>query len=115
MIWSTYLLEEAFDDSSKWTVATDCIGTRTGLRGQLHRCNLAELVDHLWYPTSDAKGKVLDPSRPDKVTTVWDIDYNDLDTLTGQQAARGIDSVHTQIPERYANSSLCCHSQYRHN
>lgn len=53
-MYSIYLAEEIWTDSSNWAMAKGCVGSRTGIRGQVGRCNLAEFVDHLWETTDGA-------------------------------------------------------------
>lgn len=50
-MFSIYLAEEIWTDESMWSIAKGCKGSRTGIRGQAGRCNLAEFVDHLWEST----------------------------------------------------------------
>ncbi|EMR63438.1 hypothetical protein UCREL1_9618 [Eutypa lata UCREL1] len=50
-MYSIYLAEEIWTDTSQWSIAKGCKGTRKGVRGQDDRCNLAEFVDHLWEST----------------------------------------------------------------
>ncbi|KAH8892723.1 hypothetical protein GQ53DRAFT_822240 [Thozetella sp. PMI_491] len=52
----SYVAEEVFTDSSKWTIAKGCVGTRTGMRGQKNRCDLIDFCNHLWAETTDEKG-----------------------------------------------------------
>ncbi|KAL2860832.1 ankyrin repeat domain-containing protein [Aspergillus lucknowensis] len=76
-----YMQEEIFTDPAKdGGIATGCVGSRTGLRGQKQRCTLRELCEYIWAPTGDYNTKP-DPSkmlwptwndaRADKVWSEW--------------------------------------------
>lgn len=72
-LYSIYLSEEIFTDTSKMSIATGCEGSRQGFRGQVKRCTLLEFIDHLWMETEgtalDAKKKPIlvdDPDDPGK-------------------------------------------------
>lgn len=60
-----YLSEEIFDDSAKDLrgIATGCVGTRTGIRGQAKRCNIMEFCQYLWTETEATMSKP-DPNDP---------------------------------------------------
>jgi hypothetical protein len=46
------MAEEIFEDPSReGGIASECVGTRTGLRGQPNQCSLRELCEYLWVPT----------------------------------------------------------------
>ncbi|KAH8901596.1 hypothetical protein GQ53DRAFT_851511 [Thozetella sp. PMI_491] len=58
----TYIMEEAYGDSSKYTVAVDCPGSRAG-----GRCTLLEFCDYLWKDRTNAKtGATYGDTKPDK-------------------------------------------------
>lgn len=58
MFFSMYLLEEVYDQPSDMRIATGCSGTRTGIRGQPNRCDIAEFCDHLFEPFEKPTGQV---------------------------------------------------------
>ncbi|KAJ0416459.1 hypothetical protein BJY00DRAFT_316841 [Aspergillus carlsbadensis] len=65
-IFSLYIQEEIYDDPrTQGAVATGCVGTRTGVLGQLNRCTFRELCEYLWAPSFPGQ------ERPDITRTVW--------------------------------------------
>lgn len=97
MLWSEYLAEEIFTDSSSWTIAAGCVGTRTGLGGQAKRCNLDEFVRHLWMQAVDENGKPIYPTEkngiPKQGSYVWDIDVTKADTMGQEDVAKAISDI----------------------
>ncbi|KAH8894677.1 hypothetical protein GQ53DRAFT_821039 [Thozetella sp. PMI_491] len=86
LMWLTYIAEEIFEDGKSYTIATGCVGTRTGLRGQLNRCDLIEFCNHIWKATPDPKGN-LDSIPPrelqawpseTKIKTGWDFPFTSV-------------------------------------
>lgn len=95
MLWSEYLAEEIFTDKDDWTIAKECTGTRTGLRGQTNRCSFVEFLEHLWTPTENSvNGNVLDPHMPDKTKYLWDIDLDKVETMNQEKIAKGIENIY---------------------
>jgi hypothetical protein len=65
-IFSIYMQEEIFDDPGKdGGIATGCVGSRTGLRGQPNRCTLRELCEYIWAPTNQHN------TKPDPAKMSW--------------------------------------------
>ncbi|KAL3486231.1 ankyrin repeat-containing domain protein [Aspergillus germanicus] len=61
-----YMQEEIFDDPTKdGGIATGCVGSRTGLRGQQNRCTLRELCEYIWAPTNQYN------TKPDPAKMSW--------------------------------------------
>ena len=88
MYYMTYMMEEIHetrDSGSGWQIAPNCIGTRTGMRGQTGRCNLAEFVDHIWART-DPDDRNESPRRPTKETVLWPRSMNSVSTMKAIQS-----------------------------
>lgn len=75
-------------DAKDRSVATGCVGSRTGLRGQENRCTLKELCEHLWAPT---KGD----TEPDKTATKWQAPATDLSKFDAKRGVNAVKSVTT--------------------
>ncbi|RJE19097.1 hypothetical protein PHISCL_08565 [Aspergillus sclerotialis] len=90
-VWyfTTYLAEEIYMDGNDRSIATGCVGTRTGLRGQANRCTLKELCEHLWAPTDG-------DTEPDKTATKWQGPATDLSKFDAQRGVNAVKSVTTR-------------------
>jgi hypothetical protein len=94
--------EAAFEDTAQMTIATGCMGKRTGLRGQLNRCLFSEFVDFLWAPE---KGK--SPStKPNPAWVVWgnaqrkDFSNENLSKITAEKMKSWLQMVNYQdVPD----------------
>jgi hypothetical protein len=67
--YSAYIMEELGypKDTGRMTIATGCVGTRTGLREQPNRCLFSEFIDYLW-----SRENVPHPqSKPDPKLVLW--------------------------------------------
>ncbi|KAL6230235.1 hypothetical protein BDW75DRAFT_248859 [Aspergillus navahoensis] len=65
-IFTIYMQEEIYDDPAKeGGIASGCVGSRTGLRGQKSRCTLRELCEHIWAPTNEHN------TKPDRTKMEW--------------------------------------------
>ncbi|KAL2850301.1 hypothetical protein BJY01DRAFT_245473 [Aspergillus pseudoustus] len=65
-IFSLYIQEEIYDDPrTQGAIASGCVGTRTGVLGQLNRCTFRELCEYLWAPSFPGQ------ERPDITRAVW--------------------------------------------
>ncbi|KAH8896258.1 hypothetical protein GQ53DRAFT_743539 [Thozetella sp. PMI_491] len=100
LIWSAYLMDEVFTDSSQWTIAADCVpkgAGRTGLRGQTGRCTFLDLLEHIWTKTpkfySDPSKGYLDTALPDRDKVFWNIDLDNIENLNPKQIADGVYGV----------------------
>ncbi|KAJ5185310.1 hypothetical protein N7491_006819 [Penicillium cf. griseofulvum] len=101
--FSTYVSEEIFTDASKRTVATGCVGTRTGLRNQPNRCTFMEFCDHLWHETEiNANTHEMD-KRPDITKTymgnVIDKNKNSLLNYGAVAMRQGILNLRMNLPD----------------
>lgn len=101
--YSVYIMEEAaFEDTAQMTIATGCVGERTGLRGQLNRCLFSEFVDFLWAPE---KGKTAS-TKPNPAWVIWgnaekkDLSNEDLSKITAEKLKGWIQMVNYQnVPD----------------
>ncbi|KAL4861962.1 hypothetical protein BDV12DRAFT_190739 [Aspergillus spectabilis] len=65
-IFTICMQEEIYDDPAKeGGIASGCVGSRTGLRGQKSRCTLRELCEHIWAPTNEHN------TKPDRTKMEW--------------------------------------------
>ncbi|KAL2823962.1 ankyrin repeat-containing domain protein [Aspergillus pseudoustus] len=61
-----YMQEEIFEDPARdGGIASGCVGTRRGLRGQVGRCTLRQLCEYIWAPTNE------NSQRPDPAKMIW--------------------------------------------
>ncbi|KAK3945005.1 hypothetical protein QBC46DRAFT_336852 [Diplogelasinospora grovesii] len=90
----TYLMEEIYTDSSKFTIAAGCVGSRTGLGGQKGRCSLLELCDYLWIDRQDPEtGAKLGDTKPVLENVSMNKKMDQLSNLDAGKIMNGIMSA----------------------
>lgn len=95
MMYSMYLSEEIFMNSGDYKIASTCSGTRTGIRGQTGRCDLAEFCDHLFEPfekptgQKDAAGNLMRDAQGNPLKA-FDVKPTKAD-VQGKWTARSLD------------------------
>lgn len=108
MMFSMYLLEEVFENDADRSIATTCSGSRTGIRGQTGRCDIAEFCDHLFEPFEKPTGRTLPngkaeinfDEKPDKdaIRSQWSRRVLDIGQTDLFKMAQGIDIIRVPNP-----------------
>ncbi|KAL4820369.1 ankyrin repeat-containing domain protein [Aspergillus spinulosporus] len=89
-----YMQEEIFENPAiDGGIATGCVGTRKGLRGQEKRCTLRELCEYIWAPTDKYN------ERPDPAKMSWPEWGEDSPDRVRKENKRTVSEAMTNVVE----------------